>query len=36
MIQELFQKWIPTNNIGNAYDNEDISWENGISFTLVA
>ncbi len=36
MIQELFQKWIPTNNLGNAYDIEDMAWGDEISFTLVA
>ncbi|WP_458407410.1 hypothetical protein [Anaerotignum sp.] len=32
----MFQKWIPTNNLGNAYDMESITWGNTISFTLVA
>ena len=32
----IFQIWIPTNNLGNAYDVESITWGNTISFTLVA
>lgn len=32
----IFQKWIPTNNLGNAYDVESITWGNTISFTLIA
>lgn len=32
----VFQKWIPTNNLGNAYDVENITWGNAISFTLIA
>ena len=32
----IFQKWIPTSNLGNAYDVENITWGNTISFTLVA
>lgn len=36
MIQEQFQKWIPINNLGSAYDVENISWGDGLSFALVA
>ena len=36
MMQEQFQKWIPIDNLGNAYDIEDISWGGEISFTLIA
>lgn len=36
MIQEQFQKWIPIDNLGSAYDVENITWGDGISFTLVA
>ena len=36
MIQEQFQKWIPINNLGNYYDVENITWGDGLSFTLVA
>ena len=32
----IFQKWVPTNNLGNAYDVESITWGNTISFTLIA
>lgn len=32
----IFQMWIPTNNLGNAYDVESITWGNTISFTLIA
>ena len=35
MIQEQFQKWIPIDNLGSAYDVENITWGDGISFTLV-
>ena len=35
MVQEQFQKWIPINNLGNYYDVENITWGDGISFTLV-
>lgn len=31
-----FQKWIPTNKLGSAYDVESITWSNIVSFTLVA
>ena len=36
MIQEQFQKWIPIDNLGSAYDVENITCGDGISFTLVA
>ena len=36
MVQEFFQKWIPTDNLGSAYDVENITWGNGISFALIA
>ena len=36
MIQEQFQKWIPIDNLGSAYDVENITWGDGISFTLAA
>lgn len=36
MIQEQFQKWIPIDNLGSAYDVENIIWGDGTSFTLVA
>jgi len=36
MVQELFQKWIPTNNLGSAYDLENITWGDSIIFTLIA
>ena len=36
MMQEQFQKWIPVDNLGSAYDIEDISWGCEISFTLIA
>ena len=32
----LFQKWIPTNNLGNAYDVENITWGENLTFTLIA
>ncbi len=36
MIQELFSKWVPTNNLGSAYDVESITWGDTICFTLIA
>ena len=36
MINEMFQKWTPTNNLGSAYDLENITWGESISFTLIA
>lgn len=36
MIQEQFQKWITIDNLGSAYDVENITCGDGISFTLVA
>ncbi len=36
MINERFQKWTPTNNLGSAYDVESITWGDTISFTLIA
>ena len=36
MIKELFQKWVPTGNLGSAYDVENVIWGESISFTLVA
>lgn len=36
MMQEQFQKWIPIDNLCNAYDIEDIRWGDEISFTLIA
>ncbi len=36
MINECFQKWTPTNNLGSAYDVESITWGDTISFTLIA
>ena len=35
MLQELFQKWTPINNLGSAYDVESITWGDTISFTLI-
>ena len=32
----IYQQWIPTSNLGNAYDVENITWGNTISFTLTA
>lgn len=32
----LFQKWIPIDNLGIAYDVENITYGNTISFTLIA
>ena len=32
----IFQKWIPINNLGNAYDVENIIWSDTVSFTLIA
>ena len=36
MIQERFQKWMPTNNLGRVYDVENITWGESLSFTLIA
>lgn len=36
MTKELFQKWIPINNLASAYDVESIICGEIISFTLVA
>ncbi len=36
MIQEFFQKWIPADNLGVAYDVENIAWGGAISVTLVS
>lgn len=32
----VFQKWIPTDGLGNAYDVESITWGEMVSFTLIA
>ncbi len=32
----MFQKWIPADNLGIAYDVESITWGETVSFTLIA
>ena len=36
MIQEQFQKWIPIDNLGSAYDVKNITWGDSLTFTFVA
>jgi len=36
MILKQFQKWIPMDNLASTYDVENITWGEGICFTLVA
>lgn len=37
MKMDMFQKWIPIDNLGTSYDVENISWgADGISFTLAS
>lgn len=36
MLKEQFQKWVPIDNLGSAYDVGNIAYGDSISFTLIA